>query len=111
MKSSTKSRIETLMAQVSEANYRYYVLDQPTISDEKYDLIFKELVELESADPHLADPASPTQKVGGKALDKFSKYRHREPMLSLQNIYSPEELKDFYERWSGIIGTDFTVVG
>lgn len=111
MKSSAKSRIETLMAQVSEANYRYYVLDQPTISDEKYDLIFKELVELESADPHLADPASPTQKVGGKALDKFSKYRHREPMLSLQNIYSSNELKDFYERWSGIIGTDFTVVG
>lgn len=108
---SVKSRIEQLREQISEANYKYYVLDQPTISDEKYDALLRELLELEKKHPEFDDPSSPSHKVGGTPLEKFSKYRHRQPMLSLQNIYSEEELNDFYERWAGVIGNRFTVVG
>ena len=108
---SVKTRIEQLREQISEANYKYYVLDQPTISDEKYDALFRELLELEKKHPEFADPTSPTHKVGGAPLERFSKYRHRQPMLSLQNIYSEEELTEFYERWTGVIGDNFSVVG
>jgi len=108
---SVKTRIEQLREQISEANYKYYVLDQPTISDEKYDALFRELLELEKKHPEFADPTSPTHKVGGAPLERFSKYRHRQPMLSLQNIYSEEELTEFYERWTGVIGDKFSVVG
>jgi DNA ligase (NAD+) len=109
--SSVKSRIEQLRTQIQEANYKYYVLDLPTISDEKYDSLFRELLDLEKQHPEFADPSSPTQKVGGAPLDKFSKYRHREPMLSLQNIYSEEELSEFYDRWEQALGAHFSVVG
>jgi DNA ligase (NAD+) len=109
--SSVKSRIEQLRIQIQEANYKYYVLDLPNISDEKYDSLFRELLDLEKKHPEYVDPASPTQKVGGPPLEKFSKYRHREPMLSLQNIYSQEELSEFYDRWEETLGSHFSVVG
>lgn len=108
---SIQLRIEKLKSQINEANYRYYVLDSPTLSDAEYDLLFKELLKLETKHPELRDPASPTQKVGGPPLEKFTKYRHREPMLSLQNIYSEEELVDFYDRWASVIGNNFSVIG
>jgi DNA ligase (NAD+) len=108
---SVQSRIEKLKSQINEANYRYYVLDRPTLSDADYDALFKELLDLENKHPELRDPASPTQKVGGAPLEKFTKYRHREPMLSLQNIYSEEELVDFYDRWAAVIGNHFSVMG
>lgn len=108
---SIQLRIEKLKSQINEANYRYYVLDSPTLSDAEYDLLFKELLKLETKHPELRDPASPTQKVGGPPLEKFTKYRHREPMLSLQNIYSEEELVDFYDRWASVIGHNFSVMG
>lgn len=108
---SIQLRIEKLKSQINEANYRYYVLDSPTLSDAEYDLLFKELLKLETKHPELRDPASPTQKVGGPPLEKFTKYRHREPMLSLQNIYSEEELVDFYDRWASVIGNNFSVMG
>lgn len=96
---SAKEAIEKLRKQIQEANHKYYVLDQPTISDAEYDKLFRKLVQLEEQHPELKDPYSPTQKVGGPPLDKFKKYKHREMMLSLQNIYSQEELGECFERW------------
>jgi len=108
---SPKDRVQKLRKELEEQSYRYYVLDQPAISDEKYDKLFRELQELEAAHPELSDPTSPTQKVGGVAMDKFKKYRHREPMLSLQNIYQEAELGEWYERWEKSLGSGFYVVG
>ncbi len=79
-------------------NYRYYVLDAPTISDFEYDKMLRELEELEAAHPELVTPDSPTQRVGGKALDSFQQVVHRVPLQSLQDVFSPEELLDFDRR-------------
>ncbi len=106
----TKQRVEELREKIREHSHKYYVLDQPSISDAAYDKLFKELEQLEADNPDLRDAHSPTQKVGGAALDKFEKYRHREPMLSLQNVYSEEEMQDFYDRWTKTVGDDFDVV-
>lgn len=103
--------VQKLRKEIEEHSYRYYVLDKPTISDEAYDKLFRKLQDLEEKHPELRDPLSPTQKVGGVALDKFKKYKHREPMLSLQNIYEETELADWYERWEKSLGPAFTVVG
>lgn len=101
---------EELREKLEQHNHLYYVLDKPSISDEAYDKLFRQLLELEQQYPELQSPHSPTQKVGGQPLDKFSKYKHRHPMLSLQNIYNAEELSDFYERWTKNIGDNFKVV-
>ena len=79
-------------------NYRYYVLDAPTVSDFEYDKMLRELEELEAAHPELVTPDSPTQRVGGKALDSFQQVVHRVPLQSLQDVFSPEELLDFDRR-------------
>ncbi len=79
-------------------NYRYYVLDAPTVSDFEYDKMLRELEELEAAHPELVTPDSPTQRVGGKALDSFKQVVHRVPLQSLQDVFSPEELLDFDRR-------------
>ncbi len=105
-----KQRAEKIRAALREANYRYHVLDQPTISDEAYDKLFRELLTLEEANPALRDPHSPTQKVGATILDKFKKYKHHEPMLSLQNVYATEEMAEFFERWQASVGDKFDVV-
>lgn len=109
MAGSPTSRVKQLRKELEEHNYRYYVLDSPSISDEQWDKLFKELTELEQKHPELQDPHSPTQKVGGKPLDKFQKYKHSEPMLSLQNIYNTEELTEFYQRWTKGLGKGFKV--
>jgi DNA ligase (NAD+) len=103
-------RIAELREEIEENNYKYYVLDSPTISDETWDKLMKELLKLEEEYPSLKDPSSPSQKVGGAPLDKFKKYKHGTPMLSLQNCYSPEEFKAFFDRWVKDAG-DITVVG
>ena len=79
-------------------NYRYYVLDAPIISDFEYDKMLRELEELEAAHPELVTPDSPTQRVGGKALDSFQQVAHRVPLQSLQDVFSPDELLDFDRR-------------
>lgn len=103
-------RIQELRTEIEEHNHRYYVLDRPTVSDERYDTLFRELLDLEEQYPRFLDPFSPTQKVGGKPLDKFPKYRHREPMLSLQNIYNAQELGEFHDRWKESLGENFSLV-
>ncbi len=93
-----KARAEELRGTLNEHNYRYYVLDAPTISDFEYDRLLRELEDLETAHPELVTPDSPTQRVGGKALDSFQQVVHRVPLQSLQDVFSPDELLDFDRR-------------
>ena len=91
----TQQRIEELTKILSEANYLYYVQDNPSMPDFEYDRLLRELEELEAANPHLVRPDSPTQRVGGEALSKFEKVTHPVPLMSLQDVFSPEELREF----------------
>ena len=93
-----KQRIEALTALLTEANYRYYVLDDPTLQDFEYDRLLRELEQLEAEYPELASPASPTKRVGGEALSQFEKVRHPVPLMSLQDVFSLNELNDFLEK-------------
>lgn len=93
-----QARIEELRRLIEYHNYRYYVLDQPEISDEEYDRLFRELVELEAQFPDLITPDSPTQRVGAPPLEAFPEHTHREVMLSLDNAFSDEELVAFDQR-------------
>ena len=90
-----RKRIEELTALLTEANYRYYVLDDPKMPDFEYDRLLRELEDLENANPELRDPNSPTQRVGGEALSQFQKVAHPVPLMSLQDVFSTEELEDF----------------
>jgi DNA ligase (NAD+) len=91
-------RIEELREQIRYHNHRYYLLDDPVISDSAYDALYRELQELEVAHPELASPDSPTQRVGGEAREEFVNVRHPRPMLSLANAFSPEELRAWRDR-------------
>lgn len=93
-----KERIEELTALLTEAGYRYYVLDDPAMPDYEYDHLLRELEELEAAHPEYAKPDSPTQRVGGAALSKFQEVTHPVPLMSLQDVFSMEELADFLEK-------------
>ena len=90
-----KERIEELTAQLQQANYRYYVLDDPTMQDFEYDHLLRELEELEEAHPEFAAADSPTKRVGGEALSQFEKVSHPVPLMSLQDVFSREELAEF----------------
>jgi DNA ligase (NAD+) len=92
------ARIEFLRKEIQAHDYRYYVLNQPTISDQEYDNLFHELHELEKGHPEWVTPDSPTQRVSGTPLEGFAQVRHPELMLSLANTYSPDELRDFDRR-------------
>ena len=93
-----KERIIELTARLTEANYRYYVLDDPTMSDFEYDRLLRELEELEAVYPQLAAADSPTKRVGGEALSQFEKVTHPVPLMSLQDVFSMEELNEFLEK-------------
>ncbi|MEK9181089.1 MAG: NAD-dependent DNA ligase LigA [Patescibacteria group bacterium] len=93
-----KKRVEKLAEQIDELRYRYHVLDDPGVTDEIYDSLTFELRKLEAEFPELATPTSPTQRVGGKPLDKFQKVRHEQRMLSLNDAFSEEEVRDWEER-------------
>ncbi len=90
-----KERILELTALLNEANHRYYVLDDPTMLDFEYDRLLRELENLEGEYPELAQSDSPTKRVGGQALSQFEKVTHPVPLMSLQDVFSPEELTDF----------------
>lgn len=90
-----KKRIEELTALLKEAGYRYYVLDNPTMPDFEYDQLLRELENLEEAHPELAAEDSPTKRVGGEAISQFEKVAHPVPLMSLQDVFSMEELNDF----------------
>lgn len=90
-----RERIEQLTQELNNANYRYYVLDDPCMLDFEYDRLLRELEELEKAYPAFARPDSPTLRVGGQALSKFDKVTHPVPLMSLQDVFSLEELEGF----------------
>lgn len=96
--SNPSARIAELRRQLDEANYRYYVLDDPTIPDSEYDQLLRKLGELEAAHPDLLTPDSPTQRVGATPSGAFAEVRHAIPMLSLGNAFSDEEIVDFERR-------------
>lgn len=91
-------RIQELTTLLNEANYKYYVLDDPTMPDFEYDRLLRELEDLENAYPDMALPNSPTKRVGGEALSKFEKVTHAVPLMSLQDVFSMEELEDFVSK-------------
>ncbi|SDQ08317.1 NAD-dependent DNA ligase LigA [Streptococcus equinus] len=93
-----KERIQKLVDELNQYRKEYYTQDQPTVSDSEYDKLYRELVELEKANPDLILPDSPTQAVGGLILDGFEKYQHETPLYSLQDAFSREELDDFDRR-------------
>jgi DNA ligase (NAD+) len=92
---SARTRADELRRQLEHHNRQYYLLDSPTISDAEYDELFRELQRLEEQYPGLVSPDSPTQRVGGAALEKFSAITHRLPMLSLENATNADEIRDF----------------
>ena len=105
-----KKRIKELTEQLNEANHRYYVLDDPTMPDFEYDRLLRELENLEAEYPEFALPDSPTKRVGGEALSKFEKVNHPVSLMSLQDVFSLEELDDFLEKiLQDDPNTEFTV--
>lgn len=110
MPKNVAARIAELRAQIVEAGYRYYVLDEPTITDAEFDAMLRQLIELETAHPELLTADSPTQRVGAPASERFAAYAHATPMLSLANAVSPQELRAFDERVRKLSGESVTYV-
>ena len=91
-------RASELRKLINQYNYLYYVTDNPEVTDSEYDRLFQDLKKIEVEFPELLTADSPTQRVGGKALDKFDQITHAIPMLSLDNVFSTEELDAFDQR-------------
>ena len=105
-----KERILYLREQLHEHNYKYYVLNQPGISDQEFDFIMHELQDLEAKHPEMYDPNSPTQRVGSDLNQNFTQVAHKYPMLSLANTYNEQDVADWYESVSrGLGGEPFEV--
>ncbi len=105
-----RQRIEQLRRELHEHNHKYYVENQPSISDQDFDFLMHELQELEARHPEMADPNSPTQRVGSDLQEEFRQVEHRYPMLSLANTYSEQDVRDWFESVKkGLAGEDFEV--
>ena len=100
------ARVQELREQINYHNYRYYVLDDPVVSDAEFDRLLQELTRLEEQYPELLTPDSPTQRVGAAPLEKFETVRHRQPMISLENAFSEAEAREFDERLKRFLRTD-----
>ncbi len=98
MKQTASERIDQLREEIREHEYRYYVLAQPSISDYDFDMLMRELKQLEAENPELITPDSPTQRVGGEPAKEFPSHRFSRPMQSLDNAYSEDELRDWHRR-------------
>ena len=110
-KAQAKQRIDALRSEIIEHNQRYYQDAAPSITDQEYDALYRELADLEAAFPEFLSPDSPTQRVGGAPLEEFTQIRHRVPMLSLDNTYSETEVAEFYRRvQKALPGRDVPVV-
>ena len=105
-KNEIEARIAFLRSEIELNSKLYYEQDAPKISDYEYDMMFRELVELEEKYPELRTPDSPTCRVGGRALDKFEKYTHTVRMGSLTDVFSYDELRDFVDRITDTLGVD-----
>jgi DNA ligase (NAD+) len=100
------ARVAELRKDIEFHNYQYHVLNNPVISDEEYDRLFRELLELEREHPELASPDSPTQRVGAEPQERFKKVGHLAPMLSLANAFDEEELRAFNKRVRNLLDAD-----
>ncbi|MFQ6617606.1 MAG: NAD-dependent DNA ligase LigA, partial [Fidelibacterota bacterium] len=98
-------RVEVLRKEINYHNYRYYILDDPEISDSAYDALMRELQEIEAKFPDLVTPGSPTRRVGAEPLEEFGTVRHRIQMLSLDNALNEDEIVEFDERVKRFLGT------
>ena len=105
----SKARILELRAQLHEHNHNYYVLNSPTIGDVEFDMLMRELQDLEAANPDMYDPTSPTQRVGSDITKEFTQVQHKYPMLSLGNTYSKDEVADFFDRVSRALNEEFEI--
>ena len=103
---SKQKRLEELRLFLTEHSHHYYVLDDPQISDGEYDRLFQELLEIEKSHPDWVTSDSPSQRVGGAALDKFDQVPHRLPMLSLENAFDDQDLISFEDRLLRFLLTD-----
>lgn len=105
-----RKRAEELRQEIEKHNYYYYVLDSPLITDEEYDALYRELVEIERRFPQIVTPDSPTQRVGGRPREEFRTVVHEVPMLSMDNVFTQEELLNFISRVHRILErkVDFT---
>ncbi len=107
-----RERVQKLRQKLNYHNYRYYVLDSPEVSDAEYDELMNELKRLEAGHPELVTPDSPTQRVGAAPVEAFGVVEHREPMLSLGNVFSTDELLAWHKRISGLLAEEkFDLVG
>ena len=97
-KKQAKNRAIKLRHEINDLRYRYHVLDDPAVTDEVYDSLTAELKAIEKQFPDLVTPDSPTQRVGGKVLDKFQKVQHMQRMLSLNDAFSAEEMREWDSR-------------
>jgi DNA ligase (NAD+) len=104
-----RKRAEALRNEINHHNYRYYVLDQPVISDAQYDKLLRELQQIESDHPKLITPDSPTQRVGAKPSEEFGEVRHAIPMTSMDNAFDDEEARDWDQRVRKGLETDSAV--
>ena len=93
-----KERVDELTKILNDANYNYYVKDDPTITDQEYDKYLRELIEIETLHPEWVREDSPTQHAGGKIIDSFKKVEHKIPMMSLSDVFSESEVIAFDER-------------
>ncbi|MFB3897619.1 MAG: NAD-dependent DNA ligase LigA, partial [bacterium] len=93
-----KKKIDNLRTQIRYHDRKYYIENQPEISDFEYDQLMKQLEQLEAQFPNLITPDSPTQRVSGEPVKEFASVTHRVPMMSLTNCYSPEEIREFDTR-------------
>src|SRR3954466_10020766 len=98
MSAQLQNEIEHLREEIRHHEYRYYVLDDPEISDAEFDRLMNQLKKLEAEHPELITPDSPTQRVGGKPREGFVKVPHSSPMLSLDNALNEQELREFDSR-------------
>lgn len=101
-----KKRADELIKQINKHNHNYYVLDKPEISDYEYDMLMKELIELESTFPVLKRADSPTMRVGGEVLKGFEEVIHKSPKLSLGNVFGESDIRDFDSRVKRAVGND-----
>lgn len=110
MDQSIIDKVNKLRTEIEQHNYNYYVMDNPTVDDYTYDMLMHELKKLEADYPELADPNSPTQRVGGEALNDFEKVEHKVQMGSLQDVFSYEQVRAFIDRCSTEIANPEYVV-
>src|SRR2546421_9438872 len=103
---SVERRVAELRQKIEKANYEYYILDQPSIADEAYDALLRELTEIEAKHPELVTPESPTQRVGTAPSARFAPVEHAAPMLSLANAFDETELRAFDQRVRRLLGRD-----